>query len=153
MKEDYHFSRELFDEKIDPILKGNTTSHCQYTYIARKGDENIYKIGMSRNPTTRGKMLGGRYRGFKVLYFLESNIEHDMHLSVLHAGARYAFKNDERFGLKEAFIISQDDIEHIIKHCGFRPISEFDKTCFDGLFEKEVQEHYQIALELGYIKQ
>lgn len=151
MKEIYQFSRDRFDHRIEFCLKSKTTSHSEYTYIARRGNENIYKIGMSRDPSRRESSFDGVYKGFKVLSFLEANIENELHFAVLFAGARYAFRKPGGNGPKEAFIINQDDVEHIIRHCGFRPISDFDKPFFDSLHDIESEEFLQECRELGYL--
>ena len=142
-----HISREVFDCWIDRKLKQTTTSHLQYTYIAKSIKGDIYKFGMSRDPMRREKELHGVYKGFKIIYFIEANIELALHISIGLAGGKNAFRNKDYSGPREAFFLNDDDVDYIVRHCGFRPIKDFNKPYFDVLFHEECEDYFHSIID------
>lgn len=139
IKEIKPLSRERFEEWIDLPLRRFEPSHNRFTYIAKSKDqESVYKIGHSKNPLKRVTQFPPSYRALhlEMVYFLEGELEHALLTAVTCAGAVSPLPNYS--GRREAYYIKDEDVDYIVKRCGFRPISEFDKDVFDKLSEEEL---------------
>lgn len=120
------FNRVVFNE-IASRFVSNDLNPRFFTYIAAASCDNIYKIGMSRNPGNRDRGLKG-YAGhdFKVEFFSRGNIEYDLIHAISRAGAIPVMKSHHpKSRDSEAFYLSKEDIQHIVGFLGFIPIKDF----------------------------
>lgn len=99
-----------------------------YTYIARsETDPHVIKIGKSASPEKRVKELGYEKRcegfHFRLMALCDGNIEQDILWAVLLAGgeeiAEPGRKSHNRI---EIFRMHEDDILHLSRSYGFKPI-------------------------------
>jgi hypothetical protein len=117
--------REL-DSRIDWGLK-HTKRKDWFTYIARSTiDPDVYKFGRSLDPVKREKTFRGKYRDFrfKMLYFLNGDIEYCLLYAILISGADSPLLDNPNHKVLEAFFLNEKDIKHIVEKCGFKPITE-----------------------------
>ena len=121
-----YYCDHLFGLSISRAL--SRTGYPYFTYIAISEDGSVYKIGRSHNPIRRAKSFKGGYRAFnfKILYFIDHDIELELLSALDMSGAKtplWVNPNGKRH--REAFWLKKSDISYIVNKFGFKPISEF----------------------------
>ena len=99
-----------------------------YTYIAKSEDGKVYKVGFSWKPLNREKKIGGDYAkfGFKMAYLFRGNIECEILSGLSIAGAKLAVPEGKSSKHREAYYLSQQDVQFLIEYCFFKPIDKFN---------------------------
>lgn len=120
---------DTFNRSMSPkYLASGREDPIGYTYIAKSKDGLVYKVGFTRNPSKREKHFYGVYKpfGFKITHLFKGNIERDLIWAFFVSEAHPAVPLTKPYRFREAFYFSQNEIEHILKWCGFRPREEFE---------------------------